>query len=89
VQGILYNKGERRLAAKAVKGATLTLESVDYVEGGNCLAFGMFSVGDSNTNDVFKEDFEDTTGFFVDEARNTLDTTTTSQTTNSRLGNTL
>jgi 3-hydroxyisobutyrate dehydrogenase-like beta-hydroxyacid dehydrogenase len=32
---------------------------------------------------------EDATGLFVDQARDTLDTTTTSETTNGRLGDTL
>jgi len=37
---------------------------------------------------VFKEDLENTTRLFVDETRNTLDTTTTGETTNSGLGDT-
>ncbi|MCP4453099.1 MAG: hypothetical protein GY809_16685, partial [Planctomycetes bacterium] len=41
------------------------------------LPLGMLGVGDSITDDVLKEDLEDTTGLFVDEARDTLDTTTT------------
>ena len=45
----------------------------------------MLSVGDSVTDDVLKEDLEDTPGLLVDEARDTLDTTTTSETANSRL----
>jgi len=48
----------------------------------------MFSVSDRVTNDVLEEDLEDTTSLFVDETGDTLDTTTTSETTNSRLGNT-
>jgi hypothetical protein len=67
----------------------LTLESIDNIQRSDSLSLGMFSVGDSITDHVFQEDFEDTTGFFVDETRDTLDTTTTSETTNSRLGNTL
>jgi hypothetical protein len=35
------------------------------------------------------ERLEDTTGLFVDHSGDTLDTTTTSETTNRRLGNTL
>jgi len=37
---------------------------------------------------VFKEDLENTTRLFVDETRDTLDTTTTGETTNSGLGDT-
>ena len=37
---------------------------------------------------VFKEDLENTTGLFVDETGDTLDTTTTGKTTNSGLSDT-
>jgi hypothetical protein len=49
----------------------------------------VFSVGDSVTNDRFEEGLEDTAGLFVDHGRDTLDTTTTSETSDSRLGDTL
>ena len=45
----------------------------------------MLSVGDSITDDVLKEDLEDTPGLLIDEARDTLDSTTTSETANGRL----
>ncbi len=38
---------------------------------------------------IFEEDLKDTAGLFVDEARNTLHTTTTGETTNGGLGDTL
>ena len=49
----------------------------------------MFCVGDGITNDVLEEDLEDTASLFIDQTRDTLDTTTTSETADSRLGNTL
>ena len=49
----------------------------------------MLSVGDSIANDVLKEHLENTTSLLVDEPRDTLDTTTASQTPDSGLGNTL
>ena len=42
----------------------------------------MLSVCDGVTNDVLQKDLQNTTGLLVDEARDTLDTTTTSETTN-------
>ena len=42
-----------------------------------------------NCAHVLEEDLEDTTGLFVDEARDTLHTTTTSETADSGLGNAL
>jgi hypothetical protein len=49
----------------------------------------VFSVGDSVTNDTLEEGLQDTAGLLVDHGRDTLDTTTTSETTDSGLGDTL
>ena len=49
----------------------------------------MFRVSDTVTDNIFQKDLEDTTGLFIDKSRDTLDTTTTSKTTDSGLGNTL
>jgi hypothetical protein len=77
------------LTAEAVQGAALSLQSVDDIHGGDSLALGVLGVGDSVTDDVLKEHLEHTAGLFVDEARDALDTATTSQTTNSGLGDSL
>jgi hypothetical protein len=77
------------LTSETVQGAALSFQSVDDVHGGDSLALGVFGVCDGITNDVFKEHLEDTTGFFVDQARDTLDTTTTSQSTDGWLSDTL
>ena len=44
----------------------MSLESVDNVEGGDGLALGVLSVGDSVTDDTLKEGLENTAGFLVD-----------------------
>ena len=91
----------------------MALEGVDNVKRGNGFALGVFSVGDSITDDRFQERLKDTTGLLVDHLmnqsvsfkstrgckrdhgfmrltrRNTLDTTTTSETTNGGLRDTL
>jgi hypothetical protein len=77
------------LGTEAVESAALALESVDHIESGHGLAASVLGVGDGITNDVFKEDLEDTAGLLVDETGDTLDTTTASQTADSGLGNTL
>ncbi len=41
-----------------------------------------------NITHILEEDFEDTTGLLVDETRDTLDTTTTSETTDGGLSDT-
>ena len=80
---------DESLTSESVEGTSLTLEGIDDIHGGDSLPLGMLGVGDGITDDVLKEDLEDTTGLFVDEARDTLDTTTTRQTADGRLGDTL
>ena len=77
------------LTTKAVEGAALTFQGIDDVHGSDGLPLGMLSVGDSITDDVLKEYLEDTTGLFVDQARNTLDTSSACKTTDGRLGDAL
>jgi hypothetical protein len=82
-------KRRKRLTTETVKGLSLTLEGVDNVHGGDGLAASVLGVGDRVTDDVLKEDLEDTTSLFVDQTGDTLDTTTTSETTDGGLGDTL
>ena len=49
----------------------------------------MFGVGNSVTDHVLQENLENTAGLFVDETRDTLHTTTASQTTDGGLGDPL
>jgi len=67
----------------------LSLEGVDDIERGDGLALGVLGVGDGVTDDTLEEGLEDTTGLLVDHGRDTLDTTTTSETTDGGLGDTL
>ena len=55
------------LSAEAVEGLALPLERVDDIHGGDGPSAGVLGVGDRVTDDVLKEDLEDTTGLFVDE----------------------
>ena len=65
--------------------ATITLT----IHGSHSLTTSVFRVSDAITNDILKKDLENTTSLFVDETRNTLDTTTTSETTDRGLGDSL
>ena len=77
------------LTTKTVQSAALAFESIDYVHGSHSLPLGVLCVGDSITDDVLKEYLEHTTCFFIDETRDTLNTTSASKTTDGGLGNTL
>jgi len=67
----------------------LSLERVDDVEGGDRLPLGVLGVGDGITDDTLEEGLEHTTGLLVDHGRDTLDTTTTCETADGGLGDTL
>jgi hypothetical protein len=73
VQAQLNNPSQERtikvescLTTETIEGTSLALESVDYVEGGDSLALGVLSVGDSVADDTLEEGLENTTGLLVD-----------------------
>ena len=67
----------------------MALKGVDNVHGCDGLSFGVLGVGNSVPDDILQEDFEDTTGFFVDQAGDALHSTTAGQTTDGGLGDAL
>ena len=86
----MLNTGERRdSAAEAVEGAALALERVDHVHGGDSLAFGVLRVGDRVADHVLQEHLQHPAGLLVDEPRDALHTTATSQAANGRFGDAL
>ena len=77
------------LTAESVESTSLAFQGVDHIHGGDGLPLGVLGVGDSIADDVLEEHLEDTAGLLVDESRDTLDSTTTSQTTDGGLGDSL
>jgi hypothetical protein len=80
---------ETCLCSESVQSAALSLESVDHIEGSHSLSASVLGVGDSVTDNILKEHLEDTTGLLIDQSRDTLHTSTASQTANSWLGDSL
>ena len=78
-----------RLTTEAVQGATLALECVYNIKGGDGLSAGVLSVGDGVSDDVLKEDLKNTAGLLVDKTRDALDTTSACETADSGLGDAL
>jgi len=78
-----------RLSAETVESAALALEGVHDVERGDGFPLGVLGVCDRVTDNVLEEDLEDTSGFLVDQTGDTLDSSTTSKTTDGGLGDTL
>ena len=56
------------LSTESVQGTSLTFQSVDDIHCCDCLSLGMLGVGDGISDDIFKENFEYTSGFFIDES---------------------
>ena len=83
------HKGVGCLTTESVEGASLALEGIDHIHGGDSLPLGVLSVGDSVTDDVLQENLENTTGLLIDEARDSLHTTSAGQTTDGWLGDAL
>uniref|UniRef100_A0A8R7VII8 Uncharacterized protein n=1 Tax=Triticum urartu TaxID=4572 RepID=A0A8R7VII8_TRIUA len=79
----------RGLAAESVEGASLSLEGVDDVHGGDGLASGVLRVGDGIADDVLEEDLEHAAGLLVDEPRDALPAAPARQTAEGRLGDAL
>ena len=77
------------LAAESVEGTSLPLQSIDDVHGGNGPPLGVLGVGDCITDDILQEYLENTASLLVDETRDTLNTTTASETTDGGLGDAL
>ena len=70
-------------------GTPLSINGIDDVNGCTGLLLGMLGVGDCITDDVLKEHFEDSRSLLVDQARDTLDTTSAGQTPDGGLGDSL
>lgn len=83
---LLENSG---LAAETVKRAALPLQGVDDIHRGNGLPLGVLGVGDGVADHVLQEHLKDATGLLVDEAGDSLNTTTTGQATNRWFGDSL
>lgn len=75
--------------AETIQSLALALESVDDIHSGDSLALSMLSVGNSITDDALKENLEDCASLLINEARDTLHTSTASKTANGRLGDAL
>ena len=77
------------LTSESIQGASLPLEGIDHIHGGDSLPLGVFSVGDSIPDHILQEDLQDSTGLLIDEARDPLDSSPPRQPTDGRLGDAL
>ena len=84
---LLKERGD--LATESVDGPSLAFQGVDDVQGGDGLAAGVFCVGDRVTDDGLQERLQDSAGLLVDQAGDSLHSTTTSKASDGGLGDSL
>ena len=66
----------------------MSLESIDDIEGGDGLSLGVFGVGNGVLDNVLEELSEDNSGLVIDEGADSLDTTSSGESSDSWLGDT-
>ena len=74
------------LTTESVEGLALPLKGVDNIHGGDSLPASVLGVGDGVTDDVLEESSQDEAGLVVDERGDSLDTTASGESADSRLG---
>ena len=67
----------------------MAFEGVDDVKSGDGFSLGVLGVGDGVPDHIFEENFQNTSGLFVNKTRNALHSTTASQTADSGFCNSL
>ena len=77
------------LSTETVESASLALQGEDNVHGCDSLSASVLGVSDGVADDVLEEDLEDTSSLFVDGTRDTLDTSSSGESADGRLGDTL
>ncbi|GFR09664.1 uncharacterized protein TNCT_459151 [Trichonephila clavata] len=91
-KGLFFSNKPSRdffLTAETVKSTSLSLKSIDDVHGSYGFPLGVLGVSDGITDNILQEHFQDTASFLVNQTGNTFHSTTSCQTPNSRLRDTL
>ena len=73
-------------STETVEGSALSLEGVDDVESGDGLSLCVFSVGDGVSDHVLEEASEDVSGLLIDERADSLDSTSSGESSDCGLG---
>jgi hypothetical protein len=72
--------------AETVEGSALSLECVDHVHGGDSFSSGVLGVGDGISDDLLEEGSKDGSGVVVDERGDSLDTASSTESSDGGLG---
>ena len=75
-------------STETVEGSTLSLEGIDDIEGGDGLSLGVLGVGNGVLDNVLEEASEDNSGLVIDEGADSLDSTSSGESSDGWLGDT-
>ncbi len=64
----------------------MSLEGIDDIESGDSLSLGVLGVGNGVLDNVLEEASEDNSGLVIDEGADSLDTTSSGESSDSWLG---
>ena len=78
----------KRSSTETVEGSALSLESIDDIEGGDGLSLGVLGVGNGVLDNVLEEASEDNSGLVIDEGADSLDSTSSGESSDGWLGDT-
>ncbi|KAG8129683.1 hypothetical protein E2320_016338 [Naja naja] len=83
------HKAKGHLTTKSVQGTALAFQGIHNIHSSHRLPLGVLGVSHGIADDVFQKHLQHPASLLVDQARDTLHSTTTSQTTDSGLSNAL
>lgn len=78
-----------RSLSESVERSSLSFEGIDDILSSNSLSLGVLGVSDRISNDVVKESLEDVSDFLVDSEGDSLDSSSSGESSDSRLGDSL
>lgn len=78
-----------RSLSESVERSSLSLKSIDDVLSSNSLSLGVFSVGNWVSDNVTQETLEDLSDFLVDSEWDSLDTSSSGESSDGWFGNSL
>jgi hypothetical protein len=81
-------KSNIRSSSETVKGSALSLKSIYDIECGDGLSLGVLGVADGISDNVLEEASEDNSGLVIDERADSLDSTSSGESSDSWLGDT-
>ena len=86
---MLTNYSDSLSASETIDGSALSLESVNDIHGCHGFSSGVLSVGDCVSDDAFEESLEDLSGVVINEGGDSLDTSSSGQSSDGWLGDAL